>query len=74
MLCGGRVLSYRQLDEASNAFARRLTDLGVGPEQTVAVITGAPWPTLYRRCRSSSRAGRSCPSTPSCRSSASALS
>ena len=39
VLCGGRVLSYRQLDEASNAFARRLTDLGVGPEQTVAVIT-----------------------------------
>ncbi|MCZ4521276.1 non-ribosomal peptide synthase/polyketide synthase [Rhodococcus ruber] len=34
----GSVLTYRQVDEASNALARRLLAVGVGPESLVAVV------------------------------------
>ncbi|MEU7827689.1 non-ribosomal peptide synthase/polyketide synthase [Nonomuraea sp. NPDC049129] len=34
---GGRTMSYAELDAASNAFAARLADLGVGPESLVGL-------------------------------------
>ena len=36
--CAGRVLTYRELDEASNRLARLLVGYGAGPGQCVAVL------------------------------------
>ena len=37
VVCGSRVVSYRELDEESNRWARVLLERGVGPESVVAV-------------------------------------
>ena len=40
LTCGGRTLSYRELDEAANRLAHRLAALGAGPGETVALLFG----------------------------------
>ncbi|RMI30539.1 non-ribosomal peptide synthetase [Nocardia stercoris] len=37
LVCAGRTMSYRELDETSNRWARILIDAGAGPESFVAV-------------------------------------
>ncbi|MGB7508158.1 MAG: amino acid adenylation domain-containing protein, partial [Mycobacterium sp.] len=38
LVCGERSWTYRELDEASNRLAHRLTDHGAGPGQSVALL------------------------------------
>ncbi|WP_156748011.1 non-ribosomal peptide synthetase, partial [Mycobacterium sp. 1465703.0] len=38
LVCDGRTLTYRELDEASNRLAHLLTDTGAGPGRTVALL------------------------------------
>src|SRR4051812_9282283 len=37
--CGGRVMSYRELDEASNRLGHLLVECGAGPGRCVALLS-----------------------------------